>query len=67
MEGNSFRSRVDLEKKIDSPKKPVARITNRRSARCDVLLVPAFFPPVETALEEVFGKIRIFFLKSDLP
>jgi hypothetical protein len=58
---------VALEKKIDKPKKPAMRITNRKSARSHVLLVPAFFPPVETALEEVLGKIRILLLKRSLP
>jgi hypothetical protein len=62
-----FRTRAALEKKIDRPKKAVTRITNRKSARRHDLLVAALFPPVETALEEIFGKIRILFLKRDLP
>lgn len=66
-EGNFFRIRATLEKKIDKPKKPVTRITDRKSARSHVLVVPAFFLPFETDLEEVFGKIRIFFVKRDLP
>lgn len=60
-------TRAAFEKKIDRPKKPETRITNRKSARSHVLLVPAFFSPVETTLEGVLCKIRILFLKKDLP
>jgi hypothetical protein len=66
-EGNFFRTRVALEKKNEKAKKPATRITKRKSARNHVLLVCGFFPPVETVLEEVLGKIRMFFLKRYLP
>ena len=48
------------------PKKAATRITKNKSARGHVLLVLAFFPPIESTWEGVLGKIRILFLKRDL-